>query len=126
MGAKKRVRKSKKKIAKYTTDYNYYAKELLPKWTKAIPLAKAEIPKIKLYFVKGGILSSRMYLTKMRKAFTHAKESNDDERLEYTRKWVNQAKFNLYKSLVNRVKYFRDYGATLNKKLEAAIKVQKT
>merc|ERR1712187_957603 len=61
----------------------------------------------------------------MRSAFTHAKESNDDERLEYTRKWVNQAKTGVYKSLVNRVSYYRDYGAPLNKKLDIAIKNQK-
>merc|ERR1712087_719788 len=30
--ADKRVRKSNKKITKYTADYDYFAKELLPKW----------------------------------------------------------------------------------------------
>ena len=123
--AVKKVKKTQRKIAKYRADLKYFKKELKPTWSKKIPLALLEIPKIKLYIVKADIHDARRFLNKMRETMAIAKDSNDDERTEICRKWVQLAKASLQKSLRNRVGYYRNYGMTLQKQLDRATKEQK-
>jgi len=59
--AVKKVKKTQRKIAKYRADLKYFSKELKPAWSKKIPLAIAEIPKIKLYIVKADIQDARRF-----------------------------------------------------------------